>query len=462
MKKQLSFFVQMRLIVSLLFSLWGLSLSAQVSVSNMATTYTAKQVSFTVSWTSAPYNDQIWVIVDYIKMSDASTAGNWSRATVTAVTKNAGTGTAATVTGQRGFWLNTSGSSGSANVTATLILASGTDKFNWCAYGLNYPPNATIKAGGGYDLHGTKPFRITYNTGSSTITDATTFDAGCITAITDATDNPAGFFPALPTITIASGGSNSQTVTSGSAITPIKYTTANASGVSANNLPAGVSGSWTSNTYTISGTPTPTGTFIYTVITANINGCMNSTASGTITQTGTPEGAGTNTWTCGTQTWSGALSKAQSGCISSTNFGTTAPPTSAMYRSSGLYSGSGYLYNWKCVNDYGTSLCPAPWRVPTRNDFVNLDKCFGGSGNNRSGVALSWISTNYIKKWGFVWSGWVDGVNIRYAGIAGYYWSATEYNASYAYYLGILNDGQVNPQQLSFAKHGGYQVRCVK
>jgi hypothetical protein len=57
----------------------------------------------------------------------------------------------------------------------------------------------------------------------------------------------------------------------GSALTNITHTTTGASGISnafisgANGLPPGVSASWASNTITISGTPSTTGTFNYTI-----------------------------------------------------------------------------------------------------------------------------------------------------------------------------------------------------
>jgi uncharacterized protein (TIGR02145 family) len=192
MKKHVSFFVQTQAIAFLLFSLLGMGrLSAQVTVSNMKANYPAKQISFTVTWATPAYNNQIWVIVDYIKVEGVSTAGSWSRALVTeAAATSAGSVTASTVTGNRGFWLNasgSSGSSGSAHVTATLSLAA--DKFNWCAYALDLPPNATPKTGGGYDLHGTTPFTIN---GTPLAQNSTTYHA-TITSITDPTDNPNGF-----------------------------------------------------------------------------------------------------------------------------------------------------------------------------------------------------------------------------------------------------------------------------
>ncbi|MDR2802158.1 MAG: hypothetical protein LBB31_02950, partial [Prevotellaceae bacterium] len=216
------------LLLLFLFPLWGFggfSAAAQVTVSNVTVNYPAKQVSFTVSWTTQPYNDQIWVIADYIKTDGATIVGGWSPATITGATVT-GNGTATAVAGSRGFWLNTSGATGSANVTAALSLAAGVDKFIWCAFGLNYPPKATIKAGGGYDLHGSKPFTVTYNTGSSATVNATTFNSGCITAITDATGNPAGIIPAAPTVSASnpaafcSPGTVTLNATAGGVTTP--------------------------------------------------------------------------------------------------------------------------------------------------------------------------------------------------------------------------------------------------
>ncbi|MDR0694663.1 MAG: hypothetical protein LBF81_05130, partial [Prevotellaceae bacterium] len=63
------------------------------------------------------------------------------------------------------------------------------DKFNWCAYAFDLPPNATPKTGGGYDLHGTPPFTIN---GTPLPQSSTTYGAN-ITSISDPTDNPNGF-----------------------------------------------------------------------------------------------------------------------------------------------------------------------------------------------------------------------------------------------------------------------------
>jgi len=81
--------------------------------------------------------------------------------------------------------------------------------------------------------------------------------------------------------TIAAG--TSQSVCINSAIAPISMATTGATGATFSGLPAGVTGSWTGNLATISGTPTVAGTFNYTVTTAG--GCPPVTTTGTITVT---------------------------------------------------------------------------------------------------------------------------------------------------------------------------------
>jgi hypothetical protein len=82
-------------------------------------------------------------------------------------------------------------------------------------------------------------------------------------------------------ITLTSApGTNNQTVCVNTPITPITYSTTGATGATFSGLPAGVTGTFSGGNITISGTPTVTGTFNYTVILTG--GCGNVTATGTI------------------------------------------------------------------------------------------------------------------------------------------------------------------------------------
>ena len=97
------------------------------------------------------------------------------------------------------------------------------------------------------------------------------------------TVNATGTITVTPanTITLTSGvGSNNQTVCNGTAITNITWSTTGATGATVTGLPTGVSGSWSAGVVTISGTPSATGTFGYTVTLTG--GCSTTTANGTI------------------------------------------------------------------------------------------------------------------------------------------------------------------------------------
>jgi hypothetical protein len=79
-----------------------------------------------------------------------------------------------------------------------------------------------------------------------------------------------------------SSGSNNQSIYNNNAITQIKYTTENATGVTPSNLPPGVTGLWSAGVYTLRGTPTTNGTYNYTITTTNSTGCSTPQATGKI------------------------------------------------------------------------------------------------------------------------------------------------------------------------------------
>lgn len=100
------------------------------------------------------------------------------------------------------------------------------------------------------------------------------------------------------TITLSSAvGTDNQTVSVGTTIIPITYTTTGSTGATVTGLPPGVSGSWSAgppDTFTIGGVPTQTGIFNYTVtMTGGCTGGVN-TATGTITVNSVAGGSGTH------------------------------------------------------------------------------------------------------------------------------------------------------------------------
>jgi hypothetical protein len=86
------------------------------------------------------------------------------------------------------------------------------------------------------------------------------------------------------TVTLTSPvGTDAQTVCINTAITNITYATTGATGATVTGLPAGVTGTWLANVVTISGTPTASRPFTYTVTLTG--GCGVITTTGTITVT---------------------------------------------------------------------------------------------------------------------------------------------------------------------------------
>ena len=101
----------------------------------------------------------------------------------------------------------------------------------------------------------------------------------------DGSTNVSGVLTVNPTNTVGSA-SSAPTLCINTALTTITHTTTSATGISnagvsgANGLPAGVSASWSSNTITITGTPSASGTFNYSV--PLTGGCGSVNATGTI------------------------------------------------------------------------------------------------------------------------------------------------------------------------------------
>jgi hypothetical protein len=94
------------------------------------------------------------------------------------------------------------------------------------------------------------------------------------------TVNATGTIVVTPSNT-ASAASSSPTLCINSALTTITHSTTGATGIgTATGLPTGVSASWSSNTITISGTPTLAGTFNYSI--PLTGGCSSVSATGTI------------------------------------------------------------------------------------------------------------------------------------------------------------------------------------
>jgi hypothetical protein len=146
------------------------------------------------------------------------------------------------------------------------------------------------------------------------------------------------------TITLTSAaGTDNQTVCINTAITNITYSTTGATGASFSGLPTGVGGAWASNVVTISGTPTVSGVFNYTITLTG--GCGVVTKTGTITVT--PNNTITLTSAAGTDNQTVCINTA----ITNITYSTTGA-TGASF--SGLPTGVGGAWASNVVTISGT------------------------------------------------------------------------------------------------------------
>jgi uncharacterized protein (TIGR02145 family) len=132
------------------------------------------------------------------------------------------------------------------------------------------------------------------------------------------------------------------------------------------------------------------------------------------------------------------------------------------------------LFSWQAVKDWANELCPYPWRVPTQQDFIDLDRALGGTGFNRTRppatpaparAAHDRVWNNYTNVWGATYAGFctMHGELVGQDSWGVVYWSSTESNAVNASALRIDNTAArtINPRE-PLNKSNGRTVRCVR
>jgi uncharacterized protein (TIGR02145 family) len=189
------------------------------------------------------------------------------------------------------------------------------------------------------------------------------------------------------------------------------------------------------------------------------NGNNNGTGGGWAT-CGTASFASAQTWTVGSQTWSDAVQC--TGC-GETFDGGNSDGYKADCRSVSPYKG--HLFSWQAVKDYAKVLCPDGngWRVPTKDDFINLDKALGGTGERRYNDETT--SNKYLNDWGGEYGGYCESNGARRGqGANAFYWSLTgvEGSAYNIYALAFSSAGTNEPVYAGGMKSEGNAVRCVK
>jgi uncharacterized protein (TIGR02145 family) len=294
--------------------------------------------------------------------------------------------------------------------------------------------------------------------------------------------------------------SSTPTLTLNTALENITHTTTKVTGIgSASGLPEGVTAALASNTITISGTPSATGIFNYSIALTGST-CNNVIATGTITVTDVPPCGSTITYNdypyktvgIGTQCWMAEnlrtrkyrdgtdiqfdASGGPTGDGQGQTWGALTSGAHTLYAHDSTATPSnltsyGYLYNWYAVSD-ARGLCPTGWHVPTINEWTNLiDQLAGEIGSVSSLKAVGskfWKGPNTANNSsGFsgLPGGWrFSNGQFRDIREFGFFWSSTEGESETAWYRYLdldIWDRYIIRKSMTKKSVGG-SVRCLK
>ena len=107
-------------------------------------------------------------------------------------------------------------------------------------------------------------------------------------------------------------------------------------------------------------------------------------------------------------------------------------------------------------------VCPSDWHLPT---YAEWDTLLTAVGNQSAGKMLESTSGWYgVDAFGFsaLPAGHRNNLGLfNRSGKYAYFWSSTEYNSDFAYYMGLDNNYK-DASLGSFRKYNGFSVRCVK
>ena len=172
-------------------------------------------------------------------------------------------------------------------------------------------------------------------------------------------------------------------------------------------------------------------------------------------------------WKVGNQEWSDAVTAIA--CQKTTFHGdaTSDNPSRFMVADCRNNSGYGDLFSRCAVVFFADILCPSPWRVPTKQDFMTLDVALGGTGDYRKSPAVAQqVSNWYINSWGGEYGGSCRGDGKLDGGAsAAYYWTLDfDPRTGFGHLLNFgtaVDDGYINPQGIKHMGHG-LTLRCVR
>jgi uncharacterized protein (TIGR02145 family) len=192
------------------------------------------------------------------------------------------------------------------------------------------------------------------------------------------------------------------------------------------------------------------------IVIVNAEGCNNA-IPGWGNSLGSISLATDSIWIVGNQAWSDAVTATN--CQKETYDGGLTDNFNADCRSNPDYPGD--LFSWCAVMRFQNQLCPAPWRIPTSQDFIDLDKALGGDGNQRQNDLVS-LAKYVGSDWGGAFGGHTLIGPLITQGQWGRYWSQTRSpDGRFPRYMTFSDNGRIEPA-INFPAHSGVSLRCVR
>jgi len=378
---------------------------------------------------------------------------------------------------------------GCFNTTNTVTAASATPTV--CRNAVITPITHTTTGATGIGTATGLPSGLTATWASNTITISGTPTAAGTFNYSIPLTGGLGSAQATGTITVAfntvSAATSIPVLPINTALTPITLTTTGATGIGTpTGLPAGVTASWASNTITISGTPTVSGTLNYTI--PLTGGCGSVNATGTIV---------VERADCGAFVAAGVWKLFR--CHNLGGAVTTADPFTPSWQLNGSYyqwgrvnaaaiaptdgtitnanSSAVAVWNttaasngaWSDASKTANDPCPTGFRVPTSTEWaavinptLNPTRTFPGTWSNSS--------TNYTS--GLLFGSVTSGLflpaagersssngSLSLRGLEGFYWSSTQGgNSTNAI---IVNFDRLDRNISTGSRTIGASVRCI-
>ena len=132
----------------------------------------------------------------------------------------------------------------------------------------------------------------------------------------------------------------------------------------------------------------------------------------------------------------------------------------------------GHYFSWCFVKRYEALLCPGDWRVPSREDFIDLDIALGGTGGTHSNMAViagyagtsgsGLAAVNRAGAWGGArFTAFVNNLQDNSSAAQSNYWSSSESIATNAFGL-TYTQNTVYLQSGNPHKGNGFALRCVR